>query len=194
MVRIAGVDEVGRGPLAGPVVAAAVVLPLECWIDGVADSKRLTADRRTDLYARILQTCVAYGVGAASAREIDRINIRRATALAMQRALRRLGLVDHVLVDGLAVPELGLETHTAIIGGDNCVHCISAASIIAKVTRDRLMTRLAARYPDYGWDRNMGYATAEHLEVLDRLGPTPHHRQSFQPCQYSLLDELLGVG
>ncbi|HEU0013379.1 MAG TPA: ribonuclease HII, partial [Longimicrobium sp.] len=131
MIRIAGIDEVGRGPLAGPVVAAAVILPQDCWIEGVADSKKLAAERRTDLAQRILQSCIAYGVGAASCREIDRINIRRATALAMQRAIARIGEADHLLVDGLAVPELGTETHTAIVGGDGSVHCISAASIIA---------------------------------------------------------------
>jgi ribonuclease HII len=101
--------------------------------------------------------------------------------------------VDHLLVDGLAVPELGTETHTAIVGGDGCVHCISAASIIAKVTRDRLMARLAARYPAYGWERNMGYGTPEHLEALDRVGPTPHHRRSFQPCQLDFADAMLAA-
>lgn len=191
MIRIAGVDEVGRGPLAGPVVAAAVILPESTWIDGVDDSKRLSADRRLDLYQKIVGAALVFGVGAASPREIDRINIRRATALAMQRAIARLGEVDHLLVDGLAVPELGTETHTAIVGGDGCVHCISAASIIAKVTRDRLMGRLAARYPEYGWERNMGYGTPEHLVALNRLGPTPHHRQSFQPCQLDFADALL---
>ena len=193
MVRVAGVDEVGRGPLAGPVVAAAVILPADTWIDGVDDSKRLNADRRLDLYEKIVRTAICFGVGAASAREIDRINIRRATALAMQRAIARLGGVDHLLVDGLAVPELGAETHTAIVGGDGCVHCISAASILAKVTRDRLMARLGARYPEYGWGRNMGYGTPEHLEALTRLGPTPHHRQSFSPCQLGFADELLAT-
>ena len=191
MIRIAGIDEVGRGPLAGPVVAAAVILPRDCWIEGVADSKKLNADRRLDLYQKIIRTALVYGVGAASCREIDRINIRRATALAMQRAIARLGGADHLLVDGLAVPELGTETHTAFVGGDGCVHCISAASIVAKVTRDRLMARLAARYPQYGWERNMGYGTPEHLDALERLGPTPHHRRSFQPCQFDFADELV---
>lgn len=191
MVRVAGVDEVGRGPLAGPVVAAAVILPESAWIDGVDDSKKLNADRRLDLYEKIVRTALVYGVGAASAREIDRMNIRRATALAMQRAIARLGGVDHLLVDGLAVPELGTETHTAIVGGDGCVHCISAASIVAKVTRDRLMARLAPRYPEYGWERNRGYGTPEHLEALARLGPTRHHRQSFHPCQLDFADALL---
>lgn len=191
MIRVAGVDEVGRGPLAGPVVAAAVILPTDCWIDGVADSKKLNAERRTRLDLLIRERCLAFGVGAASAAEIDRLNIRRATALAMQRAIARLGGADHLLVDGLAVPELGLERHSAIVGGDGSVHCISAASILAKVTRDRLMTRLAARYPGYGWERNMGYGTPEHLDALGRHGATPHHRRSFQPCQLDLADEPL---
>ena len=188
---VAGIDEVGRGPLAGPVVAAAVVMPLNCAICGADDSKRLTQKQRDELVGEIRATAFAIGVGAASAREIDLINIRRATALAMQRAIARLGDVDHLLVDGLAVPELGTETHTAIVGGDGCVHCISAASILAKVTRDRLMARLAARYPEYGWERNMGYGTPEHLQALDRLGPTPHHRKSFQPCQFDFADALM---
>jgi ribonuclease HII len=191
--RIAGVDEVGRGPLAGPVLAAAVVLPRECWIEGIDDSKRLHPDRRLDLHAKILGACAAVGIGAASVAEIDRLNIRRATALAMRRAVARLGAVDHLLVDGLAVPELGTETHTAIVGGDGAVHCISAASIVAKVTRDRLMARLARRHPEYGWDRNMGYGTPEHLDALARVGLTPHHRRSFQPCQTDFTDTLMSA-
>ena len=190
MERVAGVDEVGRGPLAGPVVAAAVVLPRDCWIDGIDDSKRLSPDRRLDLSEKILASCAAVGIGAASAAEIDRLNILRATALAMRRAVARLGGADHLLVDGLPVGELGTETHTAIVGGDGCVHCISAASIVAKVTRDRLMARLALRYPEYGWARNMGYGTPEHLAALERLGPTPHHRRSFQPCQLDFTHAL----
>lgn len=187
--HVAGVDEVGRGPLAGPVVAAAVVLPPGCWIMGVGDSKQMSEKQREEAVARILQTCVAWGVGAASPRVVDRINIRRATALAMQRAIARLGVApDHLLVDGLAVPELGLETHTPVVGGDGRVHCIGAASILAKVTRDRLMVRLAQRYPAYGWERNKGYGTPDHLKALDEHGMTPHHRRSFQPMQLELAD------
>ncbi|MDP9348930.1 MAG: ribonuclease HII, partial [Gemmatimonadota bacterium] len=127
------------------------------------------------------------GIGAASAREIDHLNVRRATALAMQRAVARLPVPPHhVLVDGLPVPELGPETHTAVVGGDRLVHCIACASIVAKVVRDRLMGRLAARYPQYGWERNKGYGTPEHLEALARFGPTPHHRLSFAPVQLTL--------
>jgi ribonuclease HII len=192
-LHVAGVDEVGRGPLAGPVVAAAVILPEGCWIEGVDDSKKLTHDKRAALYEKIVSGCVCWGVGAASPTEIDRINIRRATALAMQRAIRHLSCPPgHLLVDGLPVAELGLEWQTAVVDGDARVHCIGAASILAKVTRDRLMERLAARYPVYGWERNKGYGTAEHLEALERHGPTRHHRQSFQPVQYTF-EEMLNV-
>jgi len=186
MRYVAGVDEVGRGPLAGPVVAAAVIFPEGCWIPGVDDSKRLTAEQRLGAVERITASCVAYGVGAASAREIDGLNIRRATALAMSRAIARLPVpADHLLVDGLPVPELGLDAHTAIVRGDGCVHCIGAASILAKVTRDRLMERLARRYPAYGWERNKGYGTAEHLAALASFGATRHHRHSFAPVQFN---------
>jgi len=192
-LEVAGVDEVGRGPLAGPVVAAAVILPQGCWITGVDDSKKLTHEKRLALYEQIVGSCICFGVGAASAAEIDRINIRRATALAMQRAIARLACPPgHLLVDGLAVPELGLEGQTAIVDGDAKVHCIAAASILAKVTRDRLMERLAARHPAYGWERNKGYGTPEHLEALNLHGPTRHHRQSFQPVQYTF-EEMLQV-
>lgn len=181
---LAGVDEVGRGPLAGPVVAAAVVMPPECLVCGADDSKRLTARQREGLVEEIVRAAHAVALGAASAREIDRLNIRRATALAMQRAIRRLRMVpDHLLVDGLPVPELGLELQTAVVEGDSRVHSIACASIVAKVCRDRLMTRLAARYPDFGWDHNKGYGTPTHLAALARLGPTPHHRRSFQPVE-----------
>jgi ribonuclease HII len=179
---VAGIDEVGRGPLAGPVVAAAVIMPPELRIAEVDDSKRLTPAKRLRLVEQIRSAAYAIGVGAASATEVDRLNVRRATALAMQRAIARLGVEPgHRIVDGLPVPELGLDTHTAVVGGDRCVHCIACASIIAKVVRDRLMQRLAARHPGYGWERNMGYGTPAHLDALRRLGPTPHHRRSFHP-------------
>lgn len=184
---LAGVDEVGRGPLAGPVVAAAVVLPAGHCVAGADDSKRLAAPRRVELAEEICACATAFGVGAASAREIDAVNIRRATALAMRRAIARLPVrPDHLLVDGLPVPELGRETHTAVVEGDHLVHCISCASILAKVVRDRLMARLAARYPQYGWERNKGYGTPEHLEALARFGATPHHRRTFAPVQLTL--------
>lgn len=164
-------------------------MPPEVQVDGADDSKRLSAARRVELVERILGAAVTVGIGAASAREIDRLNIRRATALAMQRALARLKpRPKHLLVDGLPVPELGFEFQTAIVGGDRTVHAIACASIVAKVVRDRLMARLARRHPFYGWDTNMGYPTAEHLQALLRHGPTPHHRFSFRPlAAYELL-------
>lgn len=184
--RIAGIDEVGRGPLAGPVVAVALMLPSGCRIEGATDSKRLTAGVRERLAAEIERRALALGIGAASAREVDRLNIRKATELAMQRAVARLPITpEHLIVDGLPVPALG-EAQTAVVGGDRLVHVVSCASIVAKVTRDRLMRRLAERYPGYGWERNAGYGTAAHLEALSRLGPTPHHRRSYAPVQLSL--------
>lgn len=186
---VAGIDEAGRGPLAGPVVAAAVVFPAgQKAIRGLRDSKVLSADTRERLAVVIRARAIAVGVGAASVREIDRINIRRATILAMRRALARLALAPHeVLVDGLAVPELG-RAHVAIVDGDACCQSIAAASVVAKTVRDRLMRRLAARYPAYAWDDNKGYGTPEHLDALLALGPTRHHRLSFEPVsQLSLV-------
>lgn len=181
---LAGVDEVGRGPLAGPVVAAAVVMPPECLVCGADDSKVLTAQRREELAVEIRAVAVAIGIGAASCREIDRINILRASALAMTRAIRNLRREpQHVLVDGLPVPEIGFDRQTAVVGGDSLVHSIACASIVAKVCRDRLMQRLGARYPQYGWERNKGYSTAEHREALREHGFTRHHRLSFEPIE-----------
>ena len=189
---VAGLDEVGRGPLAGPVVAAAVVFPVGAKpIRGLDDSKLLTAGQRAKLAIRIRQRALAVAVGAASVHEIDRLNIRRASILAMRRALRRLGVVPtDVLVDGLPCPELECP-HQAIIDGDAKCHSIAAASVIAKTIRDRLMDRLATRYPLYAWETNKGYATAEHLEALNLHGPTRHHRWSFEPvAQLNLLAAL----
>lgn len=184
--HVAGIDEAGRGPLAGPVVAAAVILPAGHFIDGVDDSKRLQPAVRERLAEEITKQALAYGIGAASAREIDRLNILQATHLAMRRAVDRLVIPpDYLIVDGLPVPILG-EAQTAIVEGDRRVHSVACASILAKVTRDRLMIRLARRYPGYGWERNAGYGTAEHRDALARLGPTPHHRRSFAPVQLSL--------
>ncbi len=186
-MRVAGVDEVGRGPLAGPVVAAAVIFPENCVIDGADDSKKLTAAEREDLFTVIMERAVCVRLGAASSREIDRINILRATGLAMRRAVSGLyPAAEHLLVDGLPMPELGLDRQTAIVGGDGAVHAIACASIVAKVCRDRLMCRLAARYPLYGWESNKGYSTPGHREALLLHGPTPHHRRSFQPIQLAL--------
>ena len=186
---IAGVDEVGRGPLAGPVVACAVVMPPTARpIAGVADSKCLPAAERERLALLIRRRALAVGVGAASVREIDRLNIYHATVLAMRRALARLGLhAQHVLVDGKPLRTLGVP-HTAIVGGDARCYSIACASIVAKVTRDRLMSALARRYPAYAWTSNAGYGTAEHRRGLDAAGLTPHHRRSFAPVQQLMLD------
>ena len=183
---MAGVDEAGRGPLAGPVVAAAVILPAGVSVDGADDSKQLSAQTREELYGAITSAALAFGVGAASVHEIDRRNILRATTVAMQRALDALDAQpDHIVVDGLPVKHLGRE-HDAVVGGDGIVHSIGCASILAKVVRDRLMQRLALRYPGYGWERNMGYGTAEHRAAIDELGLTPHHRLTFTGLQYAL--------
>ena len=184
---VAGVDEVGRGPLAGPVVAAAVVFPAGCkGVKGVNDSKMLTEDARNVLDRRIRRRALAFALGAASAREIDRFNILRASHIAMRRALARLRLdVDHVIVDGLPVRDLG-RVQTAVVDGDAKIHCVACASVLAKVARDRVMKRLALRYPQYGWDTNVGYGTPEHRAALLEFGPSPHHRLSFAPLQYSL--------
>ena len=186
---IAGVDEVGRGPLAGPVVACAVIMPPDVRaIAGVDDSKRLSSDQRARLAVKIRERALSIGIGAASVREIDRVNIYQATVVAMRRALSRLTMVPHhVLVDGK--PFRTLDTpHTAIVGGDDLCYTIACASIIAKVTRDRIMRALAGRHPNYLWERNVGYCTAAHLKVLAAHGVTPHHRRSFIPVRQLTLD------
>ena len=181
---LAGVDEVGRGPIAGPVVACAVIMPGDIRaIAGVDDSKRLTYDQRVRLASRIRERAVAFAIGAASVHEIDRINIYQASALAMQRALRRLKVTpDHVVIDGRAIRTLPVP-HTAVVHGDARCFSIACASILAKVTRDLLMTRLSLRYPHYIWDHNAGYTTREHVAGLTSHGITPHHRKSF--CRIS---------
>ena len=180
LLRVAGVDEAGRGPLAGPVVAAAVLVDERTrLIRGIDDSKVLTERRREKLAAAICSR-LRYAVGAASVREIDRLNIRRASALAMRRAILRLGPADVIVVDGLPLPEIGCE-HESLVDGDAQCFAIACASIIAKTVRDRLMTRLAARYPAYGWDHNAGYGTEEHRAAINTAGVTPHHRRSFTP-------------
>jgi ribonuclease HII len=183
---VAGVDEAGRGPLAGPVVSAAVVLPDGVRVDGADDSKRLSAKVREELFETIMAAAAGVGVGAASVREIDRRNILRATTVSMQRALDALDSPpDHIVVDGLPVKHLGRE-HDAVVDGDALIHSIGCASIVAKVIRDRLMRRLALRYPGYGWDRNMGYGTAQHRAGIDELGLTPHHRLTFGGLQFKM--------
>ncbi len=178
---IAGVDEAGRGPLAGPVVAAAVILDDMSPIAGLADSKKLTERRRERLYDEIRAKALCCSVGQASVEEIDRLNILHATMLAMQRAVQGLRLKPtKVLVDGNRLPALDVLAE-AVVGGDALVPAISAASIVAKVTRDRLLQALHQRHPEYGFDRHKGYGTAEHLAALRRLGPLPEHRRSFAP-------------
>jgi ribonuclease HII len=191
---LVGVDEVGRGPLAGPVVAAAVVFPPRVKrLNGLRDSKVLPAGKRERLAAKVRERALCFALGAASTREIDRYNIRVASAIAMRRAIRRVMRILsvthpgsaqaeslHIIIDGLPLPELGY-THEALIDGD--AHCasIAAAACVAKTVRDELMCRLAVRYPGYGWETNAGYATDYHCKALDRLGPTCHHRLSFEP-------------
>lgn len=180
--HVAGLDEVGRGPLAGPVVAAAVVFRVgQDPIAELRDSKLMTARQRERVASVIRATALAFALGAASVREIDRLNIRKATALAMRRALRRLPLApDHVLLDGRPLPEIDME-HEAIVDGDAQCCSIAAAGVLAKCVRDRLMMLLAGHYPAFHWDANKGYATRLHLMELARAGPTPHHRMSFEP-------------
>ena len=190
---IAGVDEVGRGPLAGPVVACAIIMPPERRaLAGVDDSKQLDAATREMLTARILQHALVVALGAASVREVERLNIYHATVLAMKRALGRLAPTfgrepDHVLIDGNKLRTLGVQ-HTAIVKGDAKCYAIACASIVAKVTRDRLMHRLAARYPGYAWETNMGYGTPQHRDALTVQGLTPHHRRTFCLDEQMALD------
>ena len=186
---LAGVDEVGRGPIAGPVVACAVIMPPDMRaIRGVDDSKMLTALERNRLAVRIMERALAWSLGAASVREIERFNIYQASVLAMRRALSRLKVLpDHVVIDGKAMRTLPVP-HTAVIHGDARCHSIACASILAKVTRDRLMARLAVRYPGYTWERNVGYTTRAHIRGLDSHGITPHHRRSFFRVSQLMLD------
>jgi ribonuclease HII len=191
----AGVDEVGRGPLAGPVVAAAVILREPYSLAGLADSKRLSAGRREALASVLRAEAEAWALGSASAAEIDRLNIHHATLLAMRRAVLALPVIPAgLLVDGRFTPE-GPWRATAVIGGDATVPAISAASIVAKVARDALLAELHLRYPVYGFDRHAGYPTAAHLRALERYGPCPEHRRSFGPVARSLtvLDEVEGL-
>lgn len=179
----------GRGPLAGPVVACAVIMPPDVRaIAGVDDSKRLTAAARERLAVKIRERAVAFAIGAASVREIDRYNIYQATVVAIRRALGRLGAQpNHVVVDGKPFRTLEVP-HTAIVDGDDLCYTIACASILAKVTRDRLMQALAGRYPNYRWERNVGYSTMAHLQGLAAHGVTPHHRRSFVPVSQLSLD------
>jgi ribonuclease HII len=187
---IAGVDEVGRGPLAGPVVAAAVILDDLFPITGLADSKTLTEKRREILAAQIRQQAVAYALGRAEAAEIDEINILQASLLAMQRAVEQLPIVPHhVLVDGKFCPKIQCSVQ-AIIRGDQTVPAISAASIIAKVARDQEMRDMDRLYPGYGFAAHKGYPTRAHRQALQNLGVTPIHRRSFAPVRLMVNGEL----
>jgi ribonuclease HII len=187
---LVGVDEVGRGPLAGPVVAAAVAFPPHApRIKGIRDSKTLPLARREALALLIRRRAAILGIGAASSRLIDRVNIRVATAIAMRRAIvKAIGAHPTVrpsdrltvLVDGLPFPELGFD-HEALVDGDALCYSVAAAGIVAKTVRDLLMVRLAARHPGYGWESNMGYGTPDHLAGLETLGPCRHHRWTFGP-------------
>lgn len=178
---IAGVDEAGRGPLAGPVVAAAVILDPNDPISGLDDSKKLTSRRRALLEAEIRARALHVGVGIASVEEIDAINILQATFLAMTRAVDAIGIApSHILVDGNRLPKWRYSAE-AVVGGDALHPCISAASIVAKETRDRIMIEAALSHPHYGWERNKGYGSALHMEALKRHGPSPLHRRSFAP-------------
>ena len=186
---VAGVDEAGRGPLAGPVVAAAVILDPERIPDGINDSKVLDEEAREFLYVRIRATSVV-GVGMADVKRIDRQNILHATMWAMAQAVAQLPQTPKlVAIDGNRAPKLGCPSRTVVKGDARCLS-IAAASIIAKVTRDRLMAELAATHPTYGWERNAGYATPEHCAALKQWGPTPEHRKSFRPVYEQLLLEL----
>lgn len=180
---IAGVDEVGRGPLAGPVVAGAVILPEDFDCSGIDDSKKLSADQREQAYERILAGCIAFGLGVVGPETIDQINILKATHMAMKIALDDMGVCyDCVFVDGL--PVQGLCEHcTALVKGDSRCVSIAAASIVAKVTRDRYMKQIHEQYPQYGFNSHVGYATREHLLALETYGPCPLHRMTFSPIK-----------
>jgi ribonuclease HII len=194
LVRIAGVDEVGVAPTCGAVVAAAVIMKPGCHrIPGVRDSKTLSMQQRERLAPIIRKRAVAIGVGAASVAEIDRLNIYHATHLAMRRAIAKLGGHEHVLVDGNRI--VGFEEqvgpYTNIVDGDAKVYSIACASVVAKVVRDRMMAKLSARYPGYGWEHNQGYATRDHRAAIREFGLTPFHRRSFLALQRTLAGDQM---
>jgi ribonuclease HII len=190
--RIAGVDEVGRGPLAGPVVAAAVILPFRCRLIGVNDSKQLSERARERFYIAIRERAVATGIGWADVAEIDQLNILEATRLAMRRALEQLvPPPDYVLIDAVSLPGVSIPVRP-IIKGDSLSVSIAAASIVAKVTRDRLMASYHDTFPEYGFVSHKGYGTAEHLERLARHGPCSIHRRSFAPVKLAISAGKMG--
>jgi len=193
--RVVGLDEAGRGPLAGPVVTAAVILPRDFNLDGIGDSKALTPRSREKAFERIVAEAECVGIGIVGPEVIDDVNILRATHAAMRAALDDIGAVfDFILVDGLAVP--GLPTDSMpIVGGDAKSASIGAASIVAKVTRDRIMEKIDAEYPQYGFASHKGYCTHEHLRALDEHGPCPCHRKSFAPVAERMANcRLPGLG
>jgi ribonuclease HII len=189
VANIAGVDEVGMGPLAGPVVAAAVILPRDIALDGVRDSKLLNPRQRVALDEAIRGIALGIGIGVVETDEVDRLNVYQAGLAAMARAVAALPMVpEHLLVDARRIPECEIA-QTCVAQGDRTVYSIATASIVAKVHRDRIMADLDARYPGYGFGRHSGYATAAHLNALRTLGPSPVHRRSFAPVR-----AMLGIG
>ncbi|NNE06393.1 MAG: ribonuclease HII [Xanthomonadales bacterium] len=183
---VAGVDEAGRGPLAGPVVIAAVILPARHELQGLDDSKRLKASQRESLFPRICEQAISHSIVTMEVAEIERLNILRATLTGMSKAVRALDPAPELtLVDGNRAPELDCKVKT-IIEGDHWVAAISAASILAKVTRDKIMLRWHEAYPQYGFDHNKGYPTPQHLQVLREIGPCPIHRKTFAPVREAL--------
>ena len=189
-LRIAGIDEVGRGPLFGPVVAAAVILPKGCRLPGLTDSKKLSEKKRNELDREIRLNAVAWAIAAVDAETIDRINIRRASLEAMRRAVSQLALSpDFLLIDGRDTIEWNCPQQ-AVIQGDATSFSIAAASVLAKVHRDRLLVELDSEYPGYGLARHKGYCSPEHMAALELLGPTPLHRKSYQPVAQAALPEV----
>jgi ribonuclease HII len=187
-LRIAGVDEVGRGPMFGPVVAAAVILPKDCLLPGLTDSKQLSEKQREEFDVAIRTMAITWSIAAVDVETIDRINIRRASLLAMRTAVERLSLSpDYLLIDGVDNIEWPCPQQ-AVIQGDSTSLSIAAASVLAKVHRDRLLVELDAVYPGYGLARHKGYCSPQHLEALARLGPTPMHRKSFSPVAQTSLE------
>lgn len=195
LLRVVGVDEAGLGCLAGPIVAAAVLIPPQCkMLEGVRDSKLLSASARSRLFDQIKANAISVGVGIATVQEVEQINVLRASYLAMQRALARIAPYDHALIDGRPIKQADLGSHTAIVDGDATCYAIACASIIAKVRRDRFMQRLAKRFPQYGWERNAGYGTKQHLEAIATHGITPHHRRTYAPIQRTIQQLALNLG
>jgi ribonuclease HII len=195
-MRIAGLDEVGRGPMFGPVVAAAVILAPKCRIEGLTDSKKLTEKRRNELDLEIRANAVAWAIAAVDAATIDQINILRASLLAMRRAVEQLALTpDYLLIDGRDMIDWPCPQQ-AVIGGDALSLSIAAASVLAKVYRDRMLVELDEQFPGYGLARHKGYCCPEHFEALARLGPTPLHRKSYSPVAQTMLEfpEFLEAG